>query len=82
MLQKKLSSLEDTIKDKSRVEVERDESSMKFRKVQKQCEKFRAELLQSQQLVTNLKAQLLETSELKVLTLLSTISYETVIIMN
>ena len=66
LLQKKLSSLEETIKDKSRVEVERDESSVRFKKLQKQSEKYRGELLQTQQLVTDLKAQLLETSELKV----------------
>lgn len=66
LLQKKITSLEDTVKDKSRVEVERDESSVKFKKLQKQCDKYRGELLQNQQLVTDLKAQLLETSELKV----------------
>ena len=66
LLQKKLSSLEDTVKDKSRVEIERDESSIKFKKLQKQCDKYRGELLQTQQVVTELKAQLLETSELKV----------------
>ncbi|XP_028398523.1 coiled-coil domain-containing protein 170-like [Dendronephthya gigantea] len=65
LLQKKISSLEDTARDKSRVEVERDESSVKFKKLQKQCDKYRGELLHNQQLVTDLKAQLLETSELK-----------------
>ncbi|XP_046847870.1 coiled-coil domain-containing protein 170-like isoform X2 [Xenia sp. Carnegie-2017] len=65
LLQKKLSSLDDTIRSKSRVEVERDESTIKFKKLQKQCEKYRGELLQSQKQVTELKAQLLETSELK-----------------
>lgn len=66
LLQKKLSSLDDTIRSKSHVEVERDESTIKFKKLQKQCEKYRGELLQSQKQVTELKAQLLETSELKV----------------
>lgn len=66
LLQKKLTSLEDVVRDKSRVEVERDESSIRFKKLQKQCEKYQREILQSKQLVTDLKAKLLETSELKV----------------
>ena len=54
------------VKDKGRVEVERDESSIKFRKLQKQCEKYQREMLESRKLVTDLKSRLLETSELKV----------------
>ena len=54
------------MKDKGRVEVERDESSIKFRKLQKQCEKYQREMLESRKLVTDLKSRLLETSELKV----------------
>lgn len=65
LLQKKLSGLEDVVKDKGRVEVERDESSIKFRKLHKQCEKYQREMLESKKLVTELKARLLETSELK-----------------
>ncbi|EDO48576.1 predicted protein [Nematostella vectensis] len=69
LLKKKVTSLEELLHDKGRVEVERDENSIKYRKLVKHNEKLQRELLDYKQEVTNLKAKLMEISELKVTTI-------------
>lgn len=66
LLKKKVDSLEEILRDKSRVEVERDENSIRFKKLMKHNEKLQRELLEYKQEVTHLKAKLLDLSELKV----------------
>ena len=72
LLRKKVVGLEELVRDKGRVEVERDENSVKFKKILKHNEKLQRELLEYKQQVTILKARLLEASELKVRGILST----------
>lgn len=61
-----MSDLEELLREKGRVEVERDDNSIKFKKILKQNEKLQRELLEYKQHVVHLKAKLLEASELKV----------------
>lgn len=69
LLKKKVTELEDLLRDKGRVEVERDENSIRYKKLVKQNDKLQRELLDYKQQVTGLKAKLLEASELRVRTL-------------
>ena len=48
------------------MEVERDDNSIKFKKIVKQNEKLQRELLDYKQQAVHLKAKLLESSELRV----------------
>lgn len=66
LLKKKVTELEDLLRDKGRVEVERDENSIRYKKLVKQNDKLQRELLDYKQQVTGLKAKLLEASELRV----------------
>ena len=66
LLKKKVTELEDLLRDKGRVEVERDENSIRYKKLVKQNDKLQRELLDYKQHVTGLKAKLLEASELRV----------------
>lgn len=67
-MKKKVDSLEELLRDKGRVEIERDEHSIKFKKIIKHNEKLQRELVDYKQEVVHLKARLLELSELKVRT--------------
>ncbi|XP_031554608.1 coiled-coil domain-containing protein 170-like [Actinia tenebrosa] len=69
LLKKKVDSLEEILRDKSRVEVERDENSIRFKKLVKHNDKLQRELLEYKQEVTHLKAKLLDVSELKTRTI-------------
>ncbi|XP_022792806.1 coiled-coil domain-containing protein 170-like [Stylophora pistillata] len=69
LLKKKVSELEELLREKGRVEVERDENSLRYKKLVKHNDKLQRELLDYKQQVTNLKAKLLEASELRVRTL-------------
>lgn len=66
LLKKKVSELEELLREKGRVEVERDENSIRYKKLVKHNDKLQRELLDYKQQVTNLKAKLLEASELRV----------------
>ncbi|KAK3698829.1 hypothetical protein QZH41_016033 [Actinostola sp. cb2023] len=69
LLRKKVDSLDELLRDKGRVEVERDENSIKYKKLTKHNEKLQRELVDYKQEVVHLKARLLELSELKTRTL-------------
>lgn len=69
LLKKKVAELEDLLREKGRVEVERDENSLRYKKLVKHNDKLQRELLDYKQQVTKLKAKLLEASELRVRTL-------------
>lgn len=66
LLKKKVSELEELLREKGRVEVERDENSLRYKKLVKHNDKLQRELLDYKQQVTSLKAKLLEASELRV----------------
>lgn len=66
LLKKKVAELEDLLREKERVEVERDENSLRYKKLVKHNDKLQRELLDYKQQVTKLKAKLLEASELRV----------------
>ena len=66
LLKKKVAELEDLLREKGRVEVERDENSLRYKKLVKHNDKLQRELLDYKQQVTKLKAKLLEASELRV----------------
>ena len=66
LLKKKVAELEDLLREKGRVEVERDENSLRYKKLVKHNDKLQRELLNYKQQVTKLKAKLLEASELRV----------------
>ena len=74
LLKKKVAELEDLLREKGRVEVERDENSLRYKKLVKHNDKLQRELLDYKQQVTSLKAKLLEASELRV-SLLNRSSY-------
>ena len=65
-MKKKVSELEEQLKDKNRSEKERDDSSTQNKKLQRKCEKLLDEVSHYQEIVTQLKAKLMETSEFKV----------------
>ena len=66
LLKKKVNELEDLLREKGRVEVERDENSLKYKKLVKHNDKLQRELLDYKKEITSLKAKLLEASELRV----------------
>lgn len=66
LLKKKVTELEELLREKGRVEVERDENSLRYKKLVKHNDKLQRELLDYKQQVTSLKAKLLEASELRV----------------
>lgn len=69
LLKKKVNELEDLLREKGRVEVERDENSLRYKKLVKHNDKLQRELLDCKKEITSLKAKLLEASELRVRTL-------------
>ena len=66
LLKKKVAELEELLREKGRVEVERDDNSLRYKKLVKHNDKLQRELLDYKQQITNLKAKLLEASELRV----------------
>ncbi|XP_045163398.2 coiled-coil domain-containing protein 170-like isoform X2 [Mercenaria mercenaria] len=69
LLRKKITSLEEKILGKSTIERERDSELLRVRKVEKLVEKYKIQLGDARQEITNLKAELLGSSELRVRTL-------------
>lgn len=69
LLRKKITSLEERVHGKTDVEKERDTESMKVRKMEKVVEKYKLQLKDARADITELKARLLEASDLKVCTL-------------
>ncbi|XP_068682247.1 coiled-coil domain-containing protein 170-like [Montipora foliosa] len=69
LLKKKVAELEDLLREKGRVEVERDDNSLRYKKLVKHNDKLQRELLDYKKEITSLKAKLLEASELRVRTL-------------
>lgn len=69
LLKKKVNELEDLLREKGRVEVERDENSLRYKKLVKHNDKLQRELLDCKKEITSLKAKLLEASELRMRTL-------------
>lgn len=69
LLKKKVTELEDLLREKGRVEVERDDNSLRYKKLVKHNDKLQRELLDYKKEITSLKAKLLEASELRVRTL-------------
>ncbi|KAH3851320.1 hypothetical protein DPMN_093800 [Dreissena polymorpha] len=69
LLRKKITALEEKLLGKSTIERERDSESLRVRKAEKMAEKYKIQVQDARQEVTNLKAQLLGSSELKVRTL-------------
>ncbi|XP_060552533.1 coiled-coil domain-containing protein 170-like isoform X1 [Ruditapes philippinarum] len=69
LLRKKITSLEEKILGKSTIERERDSELLRIRKMEKLIEKYKIQLGDARQEITNLKAELLGSSELRVRTL-------------
>ncbi|KAL0969785.1 hypothetical protein UPYG_G00232260 [Umbra pygmaea] len=65
LLRKKVSELEEEKRSRSALAVERDDAHVSVRKLQKKVERLQGDLRSSQVSVTELKAQLSETNELK-----------------
>lgn len=66
LLRKKITSMEEKLLGKSTIERERDSETLRVRKVEKLVEKYKIQLADARQEITNLKAQLLGSSELRV----------------
>ena len=66
LLRKKITSLEEKLLGKSTIERERDGETLKIRKLEKITEKYKIKLEDARQEITNLKAQLLGSSEIRV----------------
>lgn len=69
LLRKKMTGLEEKILGKSVIEKERDSESYRNRKLEKLVDKYKMQLHDASQEITNLKAQLLGSSELKLRTM-------------
>lgn len=69
LLRKKITSLEEKILGKTTIERERDSELLRVRKLEKLAEKYKIQLADARQEITNLKAELLGSSELRVRTL-------------
>lgn len=69
LLRKKMTSLEEKIMGKTEIEKERDGETYRVRKLEKVVEKFRLQNQDLRQELTNMKAQLLGTSEMKIRTM-------------
>lgn len=67
LLRKKITSLEEKLLGKSTIERERDNETLRVRKIEKLIEKYKMKLEDARQEITNLKAQLLGASEIKVI---------------
>ena len=66
LLRKKITGLEEKVHGKTDVEKERDTEFMKVRKMEKVAEKYKLQLKDAKAEITELKARLLGTSDLKV----------------
>ena len=66
LLRKKITTLEEKMLGKSTIERERDSEILKLRKMDKLVEKYKIKLEDARQEITNLKAQLLGSSEIRV----------------
>ena len=66
LLRKKITAMEEKLLGKSTLERERDAETLRIRKVEKLVEKYKIKLEDARQEITNLKAQLLGSSEIKV----------------
>ena len=66
LLRKKITTLEEKLLGKSAIERERDNETLRTRKIEKLIEKYKMKLEDARQEITNLKAQLLGSSEIKV----------------
>jgi len=66
LLRKKITSLEEKLMGKSSIERERDNETVRVRKIEKLAEKYKIKLADAEQEIVNLKAQLLGSSELRV----------------
>ena len=63
---KKINELEEILKDRSRIENERDDTSNKHQKLQKKCERLQDELNRHKDIVTQLKAKIMDYGEQQV----------------
>lgn len=66
LLRKKMTGMEEKLLGKSVIEKERDSESYRNRKLEKLLDKYKMQLQDATQEITNLKAQLLGSSEIKV----------------
>ena len=64
---KKAGELEEILKEKSRVENERDGTSLRYEKLNRKCERFKDELEHNKKIVTDLKARLTDFGDLQVI---------------
>ncbi|KAL5009306.1 hypothetical protein ScPMuIL_014887 [Solemya velum] len=69
LLRKKIATLEERIHGKTEIERERDSESFRVRKLEKLVDKYKLQVQDARQECTNLKAQLLGSSELRVRTM-------------
>ena len=63
---KKMSELEEILKDRSRIENERDDTTIKHQKLQKKCERLQDDLNKHKDIVTQLKAKIMDYGEQQV----------------
>ena len=63
---KKINELQEILKDRGRIENERDDTSNKNSKLQKRCERLQDELSRHKDIVTQLKAKIMEYGEQQV----------------
>ena len=63
---KKITELEEILKDRSRIENERDDTSLRHQKLQRKCDRLSDELKQNKDMVIQLKAKLMEFGDLQV----------------
>ena len=63
-----MSELEEILKDRSRIENERDDTTIKHQKLQKKCERLQDELNKHKDIVTQLKAKIMDYGEQQVCT--------------
>lgn len=66
LLRKKIANLEERMHGKTEIERERDSESFRVKKLEKLVEKYKMQVQDGRQECTNLKAQLLGSSELRV----------------
>ena len=68
---KKNQEYEDILKDKSRIENERDDTSSQYKKLKKKYDRMQNDLMGQQEMIVQLKAKLSDTNDLKVIYLSS-----------
>lgn len=61
-----MSELEEILKDRSRIENERDDTTIKHQKLHKKCERLQDELNRHKDIVTQLKAKIMDYGEQQV----------------